>query len=676
MFFSEITQKLQIMKRMGFNTKTLLNALLLLLFCGSFVQLYGQKTKKIEKFCERIDPPNWYAQMGNDTLQLLFYGSNIAQSNFELVGFGAELIGGDQSMGADYRLQYIRLDSTFVGNLKFRFQKGENVQVIEYEIRQKPALGAMDPGQKYHLSPSDAMYLVMPDRFANGDPSNDEVDGMLEGLSPSDPFGRHGGDLMGIQKELPYIKEMGFTSLWLTPFWENNQPSQSYHGYACTDLYRADPRYGTNKDYLDLCRKARDLDIKMVFDVVYNHVGHEHPLYKNPVDTNWFHHYTEKRITNYRLATLIDPYVLKTERENMEKGWFVTEMPDWNQTNPHVAQYLIQNTLWWIANAQLAGIRVDTYPYSESQFLETLNRRLKNTFPKVFLFGETWEVTAATQAVYAPNILRIGTEEGKPSSITDFQVCFALQKGLQEPWAWDGGLSRLYYALASDYLYKQPEYLVTFIDNHDINRIHGQFGKERWKTKMALGLLTMTRGIPCTFYGTECLMSSQESHGTIREDMPGGFPKHTRSVFKPTERVDFEQEMIRWISNLNTLRTEAFKGYFDSGKRFQMVPNEGLYAAGIEGNKSVLLYAANQSDKAESLDINSLKDLGVGLGKFRVLLVSTDRKDDFIINLQNSQFESGIEFSELNEGAGGIELNPKGSWEVPPRSFWILELFK
>ncbi len=664
------------MKHTGLNTKTLWNALLLLLFCGSFLQLYGQKSAKIKKFCERVDPPNWYTQMGSDTLQLLFYGSDIAQSDFEIMGRGAELLGGNESKNADYRLQYVRLDSFFEGTLKFRFKKGKQIQDVEYEIRKKPIFEPKNSSQKYHLAPSDAMYLLMPDRFANADTRNDEVEGMLEGLSPKEPFGRHGGDLLGIQKGLPFIKEMGFTSLWLTPFWENNQPAQSYHGYACTDLYRVDPRYGTNTDYLNLCNKAREMDIKMIFDVVYNHAGHEHPLYKNPVDTNWFHHYSEKRITNYRLATLIDPYALKTERNNMEKGWFVTEMPDWNQSNPHVSHYLIQNTLWWIAYAQLAGIRVDTYPYSELHFLERLNRRLKNTFPKVFLFGETWEVSTATQAVYAPNILNMGTEVGKPSSITDFQVCFALQKGLQEPWAWDGGLSRLYYALASDYLYKRPEYLVTFIDNHDINRIHGQFGKEVWKTKIALGLLTMTRGIPCTFYGTECLMSSQESHGTIREDMPGGFPKHTRSVFKPTERVDSEREMIRWITELNSLRTAAFKSYFDSGKRFQMVPVEGIYAAGIEADKSVLLYAANQSDKTGTLDINNLNELGVGLDKCRILLVCAEGQKDFILDFQKSQLEKGNAYSELTQGVKGLERNKQGHWEIPPKSFWILELFK
>lgn len=607
-------------------TRTILSLLIILTSLNTNAQLLTSSKGVKEVICFRVDPPNWYQFMGRDTLQLLFYGSKMNDANIRVLTPGF-VLGENRSSSDGYLLHDLKLDQSFTGTVVMEISQGRKKQTLEYEILPKPDLNFTSSGAEYNISPSDAMYLIMPDRFKNGAKSNDEVSGMLEGLNAQDPFGRHGGDIKGMREGLPYIKEMGFTSIWSTPLWENNQPKQSYHGYACTDHYAIDARFGSMEEYVDLCKEARKLGLKMIVDLVYNHTGHKHPLYQNPVDTQWFHHYTDKKITNYRLATIPDPYALKGDRLLMEQGWFVKEMPDLNQSNPDVAEYLIQNTLWWLAKAELSGVRVDTYPYSELNFLSKLNKRLKRVFPNVFLFGETWEVSVATQAVYAPNIFSTDIS-GKPNSITDFQVCFALQKGLNEPWNWDGGLSRLYYALASDYLYQNPENLVTFIDNHDIDRIHGQFGKETWKTEMALGLLGMTRGIPCVFYGTEALMSKTGSHGDIREDLPGFNEEEKRSIFDSTERIAHEKRMIDWISSLNNIRTNVYPDYFKKGKRFQLVPTEGIYAAGIKGSNSVLLYAANQSEKLQNLDVTTLAELSLDFSKARLLMKNTDAIDE------------------------------------------------
>ena len=608
------------MKLQGKITRTVLSLAFVLTSVSLHAQLLKPKQGEKEPICVRIDPPNWYQNMGRDTLQMLFYGAQMKGASVKVVTPGF-ILGKNRSTSNSYLLHDLRLDNTFTGTLVLEISQGRKKQIVNYEILPKPDLSPTDKNAPYTLSPSDAMYLIMPDRFKNGDLGNDAVAGMLETPDKKDPFGRHGGDIQGIREGLSYIKDMGYTSIWCTPLWENNQPKQSYHGYACTDHYAIDARFGSMDDYVALCREARSQGLKMVIDLVYNHAGHKHPLYENPVDTNWFHHYSDKKITNYRLATIPDPYALKGDRALMEQGWFVKEMPDLNQSHPDVAEYLIQNTLWWLAKAELAGIRVDTYPYSELGFLSRLNHRLKCVFPGVFLFGETWEVGVATQAVYAPNIFSIDAL-GKPHSVTDFQVCFALQNGLKEKWNWDGGLSRLYYALAADYLYQKPEYLVTFIDNHDIDRIHGQYGKDIWKTKMSLGLLNMTRGIPCVFYGTEALMAKTGSHGDIREDMPGFNGDEERSIFDISERLAQEKEMISWISSLNALRTQSHTNFFTGGKRFQMVPTEGIYAAGIMGNTSVLLYAANQSDKIQNMDVSTLEELQLDMSKARLLLQS------------------------------------------------------
>ena len=608
---------------MGFTSRfkiSILGMSLFLVSGGTFAQGMEQKPNDPKALCYRIDPPNWYNKMGRDTLQLLFYGNNLNNASVRVCTPGF-ILSKNRSASSYYLLQDLVLNDTFTGTVVLEISQGRKKQLVNYEILPKPDLGPKDKNAPYNLSPSDAMYLLMPDRFKNGDYGNDAVSGMLEAPDKMDPFGRHGGDIKGIREGLSYIKEMGYTAIWCTPLWENNQPKQSYHGYACTDHYGIDPRFGSLEEYVSMSEEARKNGLKMVVDLVYNHTGHKHPLYENPVDTNWFHHYTAKSITNYRLATIPDPYALSGDRKRMEQGWFVKEMPDLNQSNPDVAQYLIQNTLWWLAKAKLSGIRVDTYPYSELAFLSELNDRLKRVFPSVFLFGETWEVGVATQAVYAPNIFSPDIL-GKPHSVTDFQVCFALQNGLKESWNWDGGLSRLYYTLAADYLYKKPEYLVTFIDNHDIDRIHGQYGKEIWKTKMSLGLLSMTRGIPCVFYGTEALMAKTGSHGDIREDMPDFNGEYVHDIFDSSTRLAHEKEMISWISSLNTLRTQSHSAFFTGGKRFQMVPTEGIYAAGIKGNTSVLLYAANQSDTLQELDMSTLAELNLDLSKARLLVQS------------------------------------------------------
>ena len=635
------------MRLMQYFTRTIL--LLLLLWASRPIQAQGSKQKELteKSICTRIDPPNWYQNMGRDTLQLLFYGSNLSGASVRVLTPGFT-INENRSKSPFYMLNDLILTDTFQGTLVLEISQGRKKQRINYEILPKPRLAPRVENQDYTLDPSDAMYLIMPDRFKNGDESNDLVTGMLEGPDKEDPFGRHGGDIRGIREGLSYVKEMGYTAIWCTPLWENNQPKQSYHGYACTDNYAIDARFGSMEEYIDLCREAHEKGMKMIIDLVYNHTGHKHPLYQNPVDTNWFHHYSQKNITNYRLATIPDPYSLKEEQNRMEQGWFVKEMPDWNQSNPDVAEYLIQNTLWWLAKAELAGVRVDTYPYSELGFLSKLNHRLKQVFPHVFLFGETWEVSVATQSVYAPNIFSTDIL-GKPQSITDFQVCFALQKGLKENWNWDGGLSRLYYTLAADYLYSHPEYLVTFIDNHDIDRIHGQYEKQVWKTKMAIGLLSMTRGIPCVFYGTETLMAKTGSHGDIREDLPGFNKNDSRSVFNAKDRLNHENEIISWISKLNEIRTQSFSDWFRNGKRFQLIPTQGIYAAGIQGKTSILLYAANQSDEIQNLDLTVLKDLQLDLNKAKLLLKS------------------------LNEPAEPISTKSL-QWKLNARGFYVWEI--
>jgi len=558
----------------------------LLINCFSLccvVFLFPKTARSQTKF--RIDPPYWFTQMGSKNLQLLLYGEKITHISFktdqpDLI----QITDTCNSLSSNYKILYLTIPENFIGTFNLLYGKNFKSK-IPYEIKAKPKSGKP-------ITAADRMYLIMPDRFANGNNGNDNAKDMVEKADRKALHGRHGGDIAGVASHLGHIKSLGFNALWMTPLLENNQPEQSYHGYACTDHYRIDPRYGTLNDYANLAQQCRDSGVKFILDCVYNHIGNRHFLYRDMVSPSWFNSSGDTfRRTNYRVAALSDPYAAKSEVEGMTRGWFDTHMPDLNQDNLHLAHYLIQNTLWWISVTNASGVRIDTYPYSQPAFLEKLNLRLKAVYPEIFVFGESWEHTITAQAGFAPN--NIGDKNSiVPDAATDFQFCFGLEKALNEPFGWNTGLTRLYYILASDRLYKHPELLVTFADNHDLNRMHATFGQNVKKTQLALALTYMCRGIPCVFYGTEVLMRDTGAHGAIRKDFPGGWPGDSFSGF---DAMNPYQVMYEFIQSLSSVRAE-YAQLFIRGKRTHYIPKNGVYAFFIEGEKDVLGIFANQSN--------------------------------------------------------------------------------
>lgn len=546
----------------------------------------------------RCDPPFWFKNMGQEKLQLLLYGDSINMAKI-LVKGGPRLVSEATGINAGYRILYLVIgpqqgDFTIETSLNGRKCK------FLYAVREKPRSGAM-------ISPADRMYLLMPDRFANGNVSNDNNHSMTEKADRGALHGRHGGDLAGVSQNLNHIKDLGFNALWMTPLLENNQPSQSYHGYACTDHYRIDPRFGSFEEYVSLAEKARGTGIKWVLDVVYNHIGNEHLLYKKRISDDWFHLRDTFFRSNYRVATLSDPYAAQSEVTAMLDGWFDYHMPDLNQDNAHVQRYLIQNTLWWIAVSGASGVRIDTYPYSQPSFLHQLNLDLKKAFPDLFVFGETWEHTLAAQAIFAPNHFN-KSPNALPDAVTDFQFCFGLQQALNEPFGWNTGISRMYYLMASDYVYQNPRYLVTFADNHDLNRMHATFGRNVAKTKLALALMYLSRGIPCVFYGTEWLFSDTGAHGAIRRDSPGGWAGDSNNGFEIAGISPQQAEIHGYLKHLAEIRSQ-YATLFETGKRTQYIPQHGLYAFFIEGDKEILGVFVNQSDISISVNPSKYPDI-------------------------------------------------------------------
>lgn len=556
----------------------------------------------------RCDPPFWFKNMGQESFQILLYGDSVHMASIRIKG-GPRLISDVKRLNAGYRILYLRVKQG-QGDFFLETTLSGRKQTLKYEVREKPFSGAK-------MSAADRMYLLMPDRFANGNESNDNVDGMLEKADRTALHGRHGGDVAGVAKNLDHIKKLGFNALWMTPLLENNQPSQSYHGYACTDHYRIDPRFGSNEEYFKLAEKSRQQGVRWVLDMVYNHVGNEHPLYKKRISDDWFHIRDTFFRSNYRVSALSDPYAAPSEVKTMLEGWFDHHMPDLNQENQHVARYLIQNTLWWVATTSASAVRVDTYPYSQPGFLTMLNLDLKKAFPGLFVFGETWEHTLAAQSVFAPN--RLFTSEGLPDAVTDFQFCFGLHQALNEPFGWNTGVSRLYYLMASDYVYQKPEMLVTFADNHDLNRMHATFGKNLSKTTMALALMYLSRGIPCIFYGTEWLMTDTGAHGAIRRDAPGGWKDDEKNGFTAEGLSPDQREIFDCIKGLAGIR-ERYAELFEKGRRTQYIPYNGLYAFFIEGERDIIGVFVNQSEKPQQVDSRRYPDIKATWEKGIVLL--------------------------------------------------------
>ncbi|NQX93167.1 MAG: cyclomaltodextrinase N-terminal domain-containing protein, partial [Flavobacteriales bacterium] len=464
-----------------------------------------------------VEPPNWWVGMTNNQVQLMIHGVNLDQYEVKIEDSGVKIT--DLSYGQNSNYLWLTLEiqeDLKPGVVSLNFHKlGKNRPKFSYEYEFK-SRESSDRG----IDQGDFMYLIMPDRFSNGDVSNDQVDGFHDqSLNRDSMFHRHGGDLQGILNHLEYLEELGVTALWLNPVIENNEHEESYHGYAATDLYKVDARLGSNTLYKELCKELHQKGIKVVQDVVYNHWGDQHWMLADLPDSSFIHHWDKFQRTSYRAPTLLDPHASEVDRKIMTDGWFDHHMPDLNQKNPFLAQYLIQNSIWWIEEFGLDAFRIDTYAYPDQKFMSDLCGRIYEEYPDFSIFGETWVHGTAIQQWFTE-----GNYNGKEFSsnmpaVTDFQLYYAINDALTKNTGWAEGLNRLYYTLAKDYVYNHPEEQVIFLDNHDLSRFYSMIGEDDNKMKQGLGLLMTLRGIPCLYYGTEIKMKNfADPDGKVRGD--------------------------------------------------------------------------------------------------------------------------------------------------------------
>jgi len=538
----------------------------------------------------RIEPPHWWVGMPEPNLEILIHGPEIGLNELELTksGKGVRLTTTESLKNSNYLLAVLEISSEASPQvLKFRSKGVAGKFKFEYELKERTDVAR-------GLDGSDFIYLITPDRFANGDPGNDSVEGMKQtNVDRTEPYQRHGGDIQGMIDHLEYIRDLGVTAIWPNPLQVNDQPDQSYHGYAITDNYRIDPRFGSNQKFRELKQKMNEMGMKMIMDVIYNHIGNEHHLYADLPDSSWFHFHPEFNQTNYRAPALMDPYASDYDKSKMTDGWFDKHMPDLNQKNPTVARYLIQETIWWVEEFGIEALRIDTYAYPDQDFMRAWGKAMKEAFPDLFLFAETWVHGIPVQAWFLGDAL--GPEPNYLDGLTDFQVHYALNDGLTQNQGWTGGIARLYYTLAKDYVYDHPDKLVTFLDNHDLARFYGVVGEDFEKFKMGVGMLMTLRGIPSLYYGTEILMKETDGHGKIREDFPGGWEADSLNKFTPQDRSDLENKAVEYISSLAKFRKDHPAVH--SGKTTQYVPVDGVYAYFRWNEEETVMVLVNTSDE-------------------------------------------------------------------------------
>ena len=562
----------------------------------------------------RIDPPFWFTNMQYPQLQLLLIGEDLQKCTIDIIdGPGKISKWLPLDNNPEYAIVYIDFSEGLLedaSTIDFRI-KGKRKTTFSYELKPK------NSHQPQGLDPTDFMYLITPDRFANGDPSNDIVEDFEQNtINREDGYQRHGGDLEGITQHLDYIKELGVTALWINPVYENNQDHESYHGYAITDFYNVDARLGGNNAYQQLINALHQSDMKIIKDVVYNHMGSNNYLAKNPPTEDWFHQWPEKEWnqeknytrTSYRATTLLDPYAAERDKELFRNGWFDHHMPDINQQNPEVQQYLIQQTIWWIETFGIDALRVDTYAYPDQDFMHQWALAVFQEYPSLFIFAETWVHGEVTQAFFVDELVKKLPEDLKDNfSVTDFQLYYSINNMLNEDFGWTNGAASVYYTLVEDRLYQHPESMVTFADNHDLARYFGVVGKDLRKFKAGMALLATTRGIPQLYYGTELLMDATNGHGAIREDVEGGWPNDERNEFTREGRDSLQNEAFDYVSRLFQWRLD--NPVLANGSLTQFVPEDGVYSYARKQNNQTVWVIINANKDAKTVGTERFKEI-------------------------------------------------------------------
>ena len=599
---------------------------------------------KLTNNIERVEPPNWWIGMKTRDLQLLVYGKNISDYVPLINSSNVKLVSTEKVKNQNYLFLNISISENAEPESIEIYFLNDNVIVDKYEFslleRKENA------SEVVGFNNSDVMYLITPDRYVNGDPENDDIAYMYERPNRDDNRGLHGGDIQGIINQLDYIEEMGFTTIWLNPVLENNMKRSSYHGYSTTDYYKIDPRFGTNELFLELSQKAKKRGIKFVMDIIPNHCGSEHWFFKDPPMEDWINNQSGFKQTSHRRETIQDIHASEIDKKDHIDGWFVETMPDLNQKNQKMSTYLIQNTLWWIEYAELSGIRVDTYPYSDKDFMSDWTYVVMDEYPNFNIVGEEWSDNPSLISYWQKNKVNHDGYVSYLPTLMDFPLQISFVEALNDDFGWGKGFVKPYRTLANDFVYPNPNNLLIFPDNHDMARFYTQVNNDLDLFKMGIVYYSTMRGIPQFYYGTEILMNSNENpgdHGLIRTEFPGGWPDHLKNAFtgdglsKDEKQTQlFFKELLNWRKNNKVIH---------KGKLIQFSPKEnGVYSffRVFEGQLVWVIFNRNNSsriiDTSRFKELISNKEFGYDvLNKKRVSIINSieiDKKSALIIEIE------------------------------------------
>lgn len=567
----------------------------------------GQTARAME--IKKVAPSFWWAGMKNPELQILLYGEDLALSDVSVSGEGIYLKETVRQDNPNYLLLYLDLSEAKAQTFQILLKHGKKKLQIPYELKSRVRRGEDVKG----FTSEDVLYLIMPDRFANGNPENDVVDGMREKkIDRADSFARHGGDIQGISNHLDYIADLGVTAIWLNPTQENDMESGSYHGYAITDYYQIDRRFGSNEDFCALVEKAHEKDLKVVMDMIFNHCGSENYLFKDKPSKEWFNYRSNYVQTSFKTASVMDIHASAYEKKIATDGWFASVMPDFNQRNRHVARYLIQSSIWWIEYAGINGIRQDTHPYADFDFMSQWCKEVLDEYPYFNIVGETWLNSNVLVSYWQKDSRLAAPLNSNLPTVMDFPLQALMNQAFdEETGEWGGGLYKLYDYQTQDLVYANPMNLLIFLDNHDTSRFAqtDEMAKNLKRYKQAMVFLLTTRGIPQIYYGTEILMTGDKGKGDgdLRKDFPGGWQGDTRNCFVKNGRTALENEAFEFTRQLLNWR----KGNQVIGKgslKHYSIQN-GVYVYQREFNGKSVVIIMNGTDDSKELDLAPYQEI-------------------------------------------------------------------
>lgn len=569
---------------------------------------------------DRVEPTDWYVGMKDPSLQLMVYGEGIREAQVSTDYPGVRVDSLVRLDSPNYLLVYLDLSGAQPGEMKLRFTLGKSKKDVSYRLNARAMAGEERKG----FSNADVLYMLMPDRFAQGKDHEAQVKGMNPYVEDrSKPSLRHGGDLRGIRDHLDYFTQLGVTALWLTPVLENNSPdgkdgSSTYHGYATTNYYRVDPRFGTNEDYRQLIADAHAKGLKVVMDMIFNHCGFEHPWVSDLPSKDWLNvpewlsgkeeDKAKYLQTSYKLTPVLDPYASEVDKRETVDGWFVPSMPDLNQRNPHVIKYLIQNSVWWIETVGIDGIRMDTYPYADREAMALWMKTLEREYPNFNTVGETWVTEPAYTAAWQKDS-KLSSVNSYLKTVMDFAFYDRVNMAAREETDdWWQGMNRVYNTLCYDYLYANPSSVLAFIENHDTDRFLRN-GMDTLALKQALALLLTINRTPQLYYGTEILMNGTKevTDGNVRKDFPGGFPGDKANCFTAEGRTRAQNDMFNWLSRL--LHWRQGNEAIIHGKQVQFTPRKGVYVIARQAKGQNVLTVVNGTSEPAQMEVKRYAEI-------------------------------------------------------------------